>query len=485
MTGNGNAVLVIGAAEEALEVISSLYLSKDITVVGVVGDALQDPGMRLADALKIPASIDSKTFLNDPRLSVVIVISDDESKLKNIRPHLRPGTEIVNRRGAHLITQLAESISFAAEARYLSVFQNMLSGVAYHKILYDEKGKPVDYMFMEVNGSFERILGLKKEDIIGKKVTELFPWIKDSSFNWIDFYARIAASGKEVSFEQYLKNIDRWYSVSAYSTQRGYFITIYNDITERRETEVALRKAYETLKNTQDQLIQTEKMEVVGRLASGVAHEVKNPLAVLQQGVDYLSKKLDKPEEDILFALKAMGDAASRANIIIRGLTDFSRVSEMKVNPEDLNTLIEHCLLMVEADTKRYGVEVVKDLHKRISKVKVDKNRIQQVFINLFMNAIQAMPEGGQLKISTVEKKHSDTNRQVIVKIEDTGSGIDGDIMGKIFDPFFTTKDVGKGTGLGLSIVSNIMEGHGGKIIVENRKETRGTRVLLTFKIEQ
>jgi len=386
------------------------------------------------------------------------------------------------RESSGLTKRLSRSSLSSSEAKYRSVFENMLSGVAYHRIIMDKNNKPTDYVFLEVNKAFEKLIGIDRNKIIGKKVTDVLPGIRGSMFDWINFYSVVASSGKEIKFEQYLKDLGRWFSVSAYSPKTGYFITIYDDITERKKSEELLRKAYDTLKNTQAQLIQTGKMEVVGKLASGVAHEVKNPLAIVTQGIDYLAQKIKPAGRDIKMALGTMSSAIERATKIINDLLNFSRLSNMQMTQEDINDIIENALNLVKNDLERHHIDVTRDLEANISKTNLDKNRIVQVFINLFMNGIQAMPDGGKLKISTSCRREKN-GKTLVVRIDDTGAGIAEDIIDKVFDPFFTTKETGKGTGLGLFIVKTIIEGHNGNIKIENRKDAKGARVTLNFKV--
>lgn len=255
------------------------------------------------------------------------------------------------------------------------------------------------------------------------------------------------------------------------------FIT---DITDRKHIEEELKAAFDELKITQDQLIQSEKFSAIGRLASGVAHEVKNPLAVILQGIEYLQNKLVTDDETVTTALQRMYAAVGRANNIIKGMLDFSSISIMKKKPCSLNAIIENSLLLLKNDLDRYHVNVVTDLMPDLPNISIDKNRIEQVLINLLINATQAMPEGGRLTVKTYMKEK---NKKVVVEIEDTGYGIPKDILGKIFDPFFTTKLHIGGAGLGLSIVRNIIGKHEGTIKVENKKSGQGTIVFLEFKL--
>ncbi|MFV2081205.1 MAG: PAS domain S-box protein, partial [bacterium] len=129
--------------------------------------------------------------------------------------------------------------------RYKDLFENMIDGFAYHKMIYDSKGRPDDYIFLEINSAFEELTTLKKEKVIGKRVTEILPGIKESGFDWIWTYGRVAKTGEPVRFEQYFEPLDRWYSVHAYSPERDYFAATFENITEIKQTQEKLRKSEE------------------------------------------------------------------------------------------------------------------------------------------------------------------------------------------------------------------------------------------------
>ncbi|MCD6583952.1 MAG: response regulator [Candidatus Omnitrophica bacterium] len=268
------------------------------------------------------------------------------------------------------------------------------------------------------------------------------------------------------------------------------------EIEERKRKEEELRITYIKLKEAQQQLIQSAKMEAVGVLAGGVAHEVKNPLAIILQGIEYLSKKIETDNENIKSTLKYMKEAVIRADTIVKGLLDFSRISKLDIAKYNINSLIENCLLLMKHQLDRYHIRVIKELGEDIPELNVDKSKIEQVFINIFMNAVHAMPDGGELTVRSYVKsltkdilplqvegkeKFNLGEKVVVVEIEDTGSGIPQELLDKVFDPFFTTKRAKGGTGLGLSIVRNIMEMHNGRIDIRNRNEG-GVIVSLLFK---
>ena len=267
------------------------------------------------------------------------------------------------------------------------------------------------------------------------------------------------------------------------------YVGTITDITERKRAE-------EELQATQLQLIQSARFESVGQLAAGVAHEVKNPLTIIQFGLGYLSQALPTTEDDnVAQVLEKMEKAVKRADRVIKGLLDFSASSTLKIMPGDLNAVVEQSLLLVHYETVRAHVTVVKAPAKTLPPINLDRHKIEQVFVNVFINAIQAMPGGGTLTVKTAAKAfsalHPGVKRRrtdsfpsgatvVVVEVDDTGTGIPAESLHRVFDPFFTTKPIGEGTGLGLSVTQKIMELHGGIIDIRNRREG-GVRVTLVF----
>ncbi len=267
------------------------------------------------------------------------------------------------------------------------------------------------------------------------------------------------------------------------------------EVGERKKKQIQLEEAYAELKKTQSQLIQAAKMQVVGTLASGVAHEVKNPLAIILQGAEFLDKKIDTNDTNVMMAVTSIKDAVERADRIIRGLLDFSSISRLNTQEEDLNALIDKCFLLLKHEFDKRRVKIVKSFGK-LPRVPLDRNKIEQVFINIFMNAAYAMDkEGGELSVSTrvVESNGPDTEilnesvfsnykgSIVLIEVTDTGGGIPKDIMERAFEPFFTTKRSRGGTGLGLAIVKNIIDTHRGMVYIDN-VDGRGARVRIYLR---
>ena len=238
-----------------------------------------------------------------------------------------------------------------------------------------------------------------------------------------------------------------------------------------------VRRAAAQLRTTRLQLIQSEKLESMGRLAAGVAHEVKNPLMTILTGVKILSKRLSDADESTRTLLQDMADAVGRADAIVGGLLSYSRQHELHRLPIDLNGTLERSLVLVNHELGKRRIAIVREFSPALPRLELDESKMEQVFIDLFMNALQAMDQDGTLTLRTAS-----TASAVIVKVEDTGPGIPPEHLGKVFDPFFTTKPIGLGTGLGLAVSRHLIDMHGGKIEIGNR-DGGGAQVTITLPI--
>ena len=227
-------------------------------------------------------------------------------------------------------------------------------------------------------------------------------------------------------------------------------------------------------------------METVGRMAAGVAHEVKNPLMTLGMAADYFLQRQPATADEAVL-LQDMKEAVQRASNIINLMLDFSKPRPLKLDPAELNALVEQSLGMVRHQLRKQHINVVLVLQPGLPALPLDRTRIEHVLINLFTNAAQAMPEGGTLTVRSRLQQPagagSGPGAEVILDVEDTGSGIPPQHLSKVFEPFFTTKPPGQGTGLGLSIVQKILQIHGASISLDNRPEG-GARATLTFNLQ-
>jgi PAS domain S-box-containing protein len=415
------------------------------------------------------------------------------------------------------ITEIKEmELALSAERNLLrSVIDNLPDAI----FLKDCKGR-----YLMDNSAHWSSLGVKSpEEVIGKTVFDFFPAELAEQFQADDL--AIVRSGKslfnreERSFNRSQKS--RWVLTTKvpWRDENGEVLGILclsRDITERKQAAEQLRQAYlqleasreETvralenlqsahseLRTVQMQLVEAEKMKSVGRLAAGVAHEVKNPLAVVRMGVEFLQSHVAS-DQVALPVIREISDAVHRADGVIRELLDFSAPKNLMLAETDLNVLIEHSLQLVRGE-HRGKVQIIQELQKDIPLLRLDAAKMNQVFVNLMTNALHAMDGGGVLTVRTYAKQltgvgsniadmRSESFRVgetlVVAEIDDTGAGIPEDKLAKIFEPFFTTKPTGKGTGLGLSVVKTIVDLHGATIDLRNLPGG-GARATLMFRV--
>ena len=258
---------------------------------------------------------------------------------------------------------------------------------------------------------------------------------------------------------------------------------------ELRQAYLDLRKSHTDLQLVQWKLIETERLEAVGQLAAGVAHEVKNPLMTLLTGVHYLMQHVPPTDGNVRTLLEDMHEAVKRADAVIMGLLDFSAPRQLALAPADLNAVVQRSTGMVKHEMTKARLTLDLDLSADLPPLALDVFKLQQVLVNVLTNAAHATPPGGRITVRTYRRGVQlvsdglETGDEVIVlEVDDSGSGIPEEALGKLFDPFFTTKPTGQGTGLGLAVSRQIVEMHGGSISIGNRPEG-GARVTIAFNV--
>jgi len=220
------------------------------------------------------------------------------------------------------------------------------------------------------------------------------------------------------------------------------------------------------------QLIQAGKMATLGEMATGIAHELNQPLNVIRVGSDFLAKMIRRgkhvSEDQLLTVSRNINEQVDRAATIINHLRDFGRRSDFRVYPVDLNKPIEDVFTIMGQQLKLRNIEVILKLGKDLPKIMSDKNRLEQIFLNLVTNARDALDADESKEIKKLTISTHEKDGMVVALVSDTGTGISKHVREKIFEPFFTTKEVGKGTGLGLSITYNLVKDFQGDISVES-----------------
>lgn len=518
-------------------------------------------------------------------LVTVAPLFDSQGKLSRV---IHIAKDITERKQAE--REIRES-----ESKYRSLFESMSEAFAYHRMIYDDDGRPSDFEFLEINKAFEEFTGLKENDVIGSRVTDLIPGIREADPDLIRIYGEVASTGKEVSFDLYFEPLKKWYWISAYSPKRDYFVVVFNDVTERKMTEENLRRSeekYRTLfeeskdvvfisssegrfldinaagmelfgyfskeellkvdmardiyedpaegkafqqqledkgfvkdheiqmvkrdgarlhvlvtataetdesgniityrgilhdmtehRILEQQLLRAQRMESIGRLAGGVAHDFNNFLTAVVGYIDMAMMELGEDSEacnDLAEARRA----AERAANLTRQLLLFSRRETMDLKPVSLNAVISDLLKMLsQLLGEKY--EVLVNTDRDLWPARADIGHLEQVLMNLCVNARDAMPDGGTITIKTVNasinKKYSELHsgacagKFVHLSVTDTGVGMDDETISHIFEPFFSTKEAREGTGLGLSVVYGIVNQHGGWVEVNSAPNAGST----------
>ncbi len=356
-----------------------------------------------------------------------------------------------------------------SEERYHALFNTMSSGIALHDIITDDAGTPVDFVFTDVNPAICELLGAEKGSLVGQRGSAIFPHMTQ---DWIARLGRVALTG-ESDYAPAVELHGRQFSISIYSPSRGQFATNLVDITERL--------------SLQEQLLQSQKMEVIGRLAGGIAHDFNNLLQAITGFAQLLLESLDESSpfrSDII----EIDKASRRAADLTRQLLAFSRRQVIEPRIVNINELIEGLEKMFR---RLIGEDLRLTLHltEGIAPIRADPGQMEQVLANLVVNARDAMATGGNVTIATRElprrpgdfPAHDPTSSGFIeIAISDTGHGIPEDIKEQIFEPFFTTKGPARGTGLGLSVVYGIIKQHEGTISVESTEGVGSTfRIVL------
>jgi two-component system, NtrC family, sensor kinase len=329
----------------------------------------------------------------------------------------------------------------------------------------------LDYSISKANVAMSEVAGTTVKKIVNRKCYEVFAGRKTPCEN-----CRMlkASEGDAVpGYEIYNEKNDRWYEVATRRLKnrsgQTSVVQIYRDRTDA--------------KKLQNQIAQNEKLASIGQLAGGFAHEINNPLGgilVFSQMILREMKKTGKHYPDVV----EIEHAARRCKSIVENLLAYSRQRPVKpiLEAVDVHEIIHSSLKLATLGLDKANLQETKlNLKAPVHTLISDKNRLTQIFINVFKNAFQAMPEGGRLTVSTSEnfvKAHP----FLLIEIADRGCGISQTDLKKIFEPFFTTKDPGQGTGLGLSIVHGIMQDLGGTIEVKS-KINKGTTFLLSFPL--
>ncbi len=349
-----------------------------------------------------------------------------------------------------------------SEQNYRMLFESIDEGFCTIEVLFDQNEKPVDYRFLQISPSFERQTGIK--NAAGRRMREIAPQHEE---HWFDIYGRIALTGEPMRFENEAKQLGRWYNVYAFRIEdpkRRRIGVLFKDITERKRAEAEARESERRYRETQMELAHANRVTTMGQLTASIAHEVNQPIAATVTNANAALRWLGRhpPDlEEVRQSLEAIIKDGNRAGDVIDRIRAFIKKVPLRHDQLDINEAILEVIEVTRSELLRNGVSLQTELAKGLPLIRGDRVQLQQIFLNLIMNAIEAMSDvkgSRNLLISTVE----DESNGVLVAVRDSGSGLSPESLERLFDPFYTTKP--GGMGMGLSICRSIIEAHGGRL---------------------
>jgi PAS domain S-box-containing protein len=344
-----------------------------------------------------------------------------------------------------------------SEEKYRSLIETMNDGVGIIS---------KDHTMTFANKRLGEILGYRVEEIIGK---DTFKFLDEANKDRLDEELEKRAGGEASIYELLWttktgKRVPTLVSAAPLFDEKNNYtgsFAVITDITERKRFEQQLR--------------QSEKLAATGQLAASIAHEINNPLSGIKNCIYILMDEIGK--DDSGNYLEMADKELDRIARIVKQLLDFYRPAKQTMTQTDINDVIEDVLKFMEAQLKKQKVKVSKKLDPKLPKIMASGEQLKQVFMNLIINAQEAMPMGGKLNIKTILD-----NKNIKIEFKDNGYGIPDDELEKLFDPFFSTKKEGKGTGLGLSVSYGIIRAHNGMVEVWS-EEGKGTSFTITLPV--
>ncbi|HTY74388.1 MAG TPA: PAS domain S-box protein, partial [Candidatus Nanoarchaeia archaeon] len=342
------------------------------------------------------------------------------------------------------------------EQLYHTVFDNSQDGFQLIELIYDKNGKPIDHKFLKINHAYESIIGVKADDILDKTARYISPNVEPG---WLDIPDRVTKTGLSEHVELYNKDIGKWLDCFYFSYSKNIVGTLFRDITERKKLE----------KRLQD----SERLAAIGATAGMVGHDIRNPLQAITSDV-YLAKSdlnampEGEEKEELRESLEGIAKNVDYINKIVQDLQDYAR----PLNPVAKETNLQ---IVIDDILHKNGVPEQIKVHSNVQKesaiLVADPDIVKRVLTNLVTNAVQAMPDGGELDI----KAYQDSNDTVIT-VKDTGVGIPEEVKPRLFTPLFTTKS--KGQGFGLVVVKRMVEAMGGTVTFES-ETGKGTKFII------
>ncbi len=406
------------------------------------------------------------------------------SHQENLEEIIKIRTKSINE--ANLKLQSSEKQLKSSESRFRTVFQSMNEGLCLNDIILDENNKPVDYRIVMANPSYESIFGISCKDAVGAMASELY---NQDVPPFLDVYTKLMESGQSIVFDLYFEPAAKHLSISAARAGENRFAMIFADVSTQKQAELELQ--------------QTQKLESVGQLAAGIAHEINTPIQFIGDNIRFIrdafadlinlqaqqdcffqmAEKLEiestfldavkdaRNDADFDFLSEEIPNAAEqslegvmRVSKIVQAMKEFAHPALKEMQSTNINEAIGTTVTITSSEWKHVA-DLAMDLDDTLPDVECLRDEINQVILNMIMNARDAIVDKGLNEKGKIIISTSHTDSDVIITINDTGCGIPEKIRKRIYDPFFTTKEVGRGSGQGLAISHSIVTNkHHGKL---------------------
>jgi two-component system, NtrC family, sensor kinase len=470
----------------------------EINILGVCDTDPQAPGLQLARGLGIFTSHDFREILELPDLNGVLELTNSQDVLLDLM-RLRPeGVWILEHRVSSLFQTLLLLIRDLGrkdrEVALERTVSNFLMQQAHERIVVLEP----DFKIADASEGYLKAVNKSKKDVIGGNCHEIAHGLSSPCSQSLPemgcplVETLRTGQSAHVIHEHVMEGERRMYcDLETYpirTNESGEIvrvIEIWRDITEQISSrwETRLRE----LKTDLEKLVQEDRLISLGKLAASCVHEINNPIQGLLTFCNLMQSMLTKgkptPHElgEFKHYLGLMSAELERCGAIVSGLLSFARESRMEPSELELKEVIQSVLSLTRHKIELQDIALILDCAEGPVTIRGDVNQLQQCLLNLIFNAIEAMPQGGELRLIL---RPDDAAKEAWIIIEDSGCGIPEKHIGRIFDPFFTTKEEGEGTGLGLSIVYGIVKNHDGRIEVHS-KEGEGTSFSLHFPLAE
>jgi PAS domain S-box-containing protein len=455
-------------------------------IVAVADIDPEAPGFLLAKEKGIYTTTNYRDLPQLDDLDLIIELTGQEELLKDLIRNKPPQVQVLDYTISRLISDMVTfSGEFEARERDLSLSQTIIdtlfAGIREPLFLLKQ-----DFRILDVNEPMLSLLGLPKEEVVGRTCYEishrsLQPCNSKTCHCPMKETLKTGLSAHAIHEHLDRENKPRYLEVATYplkndSDQVDMVFEFYRDITD--DLEPRLERKAKQVKKDLARLVHEDKMIALGKLVASSVHEINNPIAGIHTLAKLMLRTLEEGQlqtkdlEEFRRYLDLMAHESSRCGQIVSNLLSFSRQKEMERRPVHINDIIRSVILLCQHRMQLQNIVIQDDLDPDLPEITGDYNQIQQCIMNVIFNAMEAMPDGGKLTLSTSYKRK---NRMLHIKITDTGCGIPKENISIIFEPFFSTKEESQGVGLGLSVVYGIIREHQGNIYVESEVGTGST----------